>query len=514
MLDTTRLLMVDDDPVDLELTKRLLSKAIRRRFQVDSAQRLNEAVEMVRSHKYDVILLDLNLPGSHGIVTLEAIRRVNDQLPIIVLSGLSDEETALRSLDYGAQDYLVKGQVTSDTLANAIRYAMQRQQLLQEIKSAKELLEKKNRRLAEMYETAHRFVDNVSHEFRTPLTVIKEYTSLMRDGLVGAITGDQGRLLDVVNDRADDLNTMVDDMLDVGKLETGKLGVWRRACAVADIVEGLRPSLERKATIKGVTFTIEVDEDLPEIYCDDEKVGRVIINLTVNAIKFCREGGLVRVAATRDPRSSGVLIAVMDNGPGIDAAHREEIFERFKQLNTNVRSSCKGFGLGLNIAKELVDLNFGEMDLQSTVGRGSTFTFTLPPARPAEVLRRYIHRVKHLSDGAQQVSAITACVDEVSGAQAGGDVDWYLNRLLRRNDLVFRLDSCHWLLIIAANKDELGHFLDAATTTRRDIDRNRPQGPLPAIEMQPAGTWQLDDGDSNLWTALCACVEPREATHA
>jgi signal transduction histidine kinase len=513
MHKTARVLIVDDDPVDLELTRRLLAGGLRLRFQVESAQGLDEAVEIMRGRKYDVMLLDLNLPSSYGLSTLAAIRRENDQLPIIVLSGLSDEETALRSLDHGAQDYLVKGQVTADMLVNAIRYAIQRQQLLQEITSAKELVEKKNQRLAEMYETAHRFVDNVSHEFRTPLTVIKEYASLVRDGVAGAITDDQSRFLDIVSDRADDLNTMVDDMLDVGRLEAGRLGAWRKNCTVADIVGRLRPSLEKKATIKGITLTIEVDRDLPEVYCDDEKVGRVIINLTVNAIKFCQENGLVRITAAEEPYSAGVLIAVTDNGPGIDAAHQDAIFERFKQLNTNARSSCKGFGLGLNIAKELVDLNFGEMGVQSTVGQGSTFTFTLPPARPLEVMRRYLHRMKNIPGSAQQVSAITAKIDEVSDPHAADDVDSCLNSLLRRNDLLFRLDSRQWLLVIAANKDELNYFLAAAGKTLRDIDRNRPQGPLPEIEMRTEGTWRLDHRDSDLWMALRPSLEPREVTH-
>ena len=229
MAKAIHVLVVDDDPVDLELTRRLLTASTRMHFIMETATHLRQAIQLLRSGHHDVLLLDLNLPGSHGLATLDMVRAETGELPIVVVSGGSDEETALRSLDHGAQDYLIKGNVTSEMLVNAIRYAIQRQQLLQEITNAKELLEKKNQRLAELYQTAHRFVDNVSHEFRMPLTVIKEFTSLIRDGLAGTVTDEQRRYLDIVGDRDDDLNLMVDDMLDVSKLEAGLLGAWRRA---------------------------------------------------------------------------------------------------------------------------------------------------------------------------------------------------------------------------------------------------------------------------------------------
>jgi hypothetical protein len=396
-------------------------------------------------------------------------------------------------------------------LVNAVRYAMQRQQLLQEITSAKALVEKKNKRLAEMYETAHRFVDNVSHEFRTPLTVIKEYTSLLRDGVVGAISDEQRGFLDIVNDRADDLNTMVDDMLDVGRLEAGRLGAWRKNCTVAEIIGSLGSALKRKAQVKGVELTIDVCDGLAEVYCDEEKAARVIVNLTVNAIKFCQPGSHVRIAAVNDERC-GVRIAISDDGPGIDQAHRDEIFERFKQLHTDVRSSCKGFGLGLNIAKVLVDLNFGEMDLQSTLGQGSTFSFTLPPAEPLKVIERYLERVKCLSQQEQQVSVLTASIVATADASSADDVDWYLNSLLRRNDLLFRLCTNQWLLVIAATAPDLEAFQASAKSMLRDINRNRPQGPLPQLDMSMEGTWPLADGEAELWGALHEKLEP-EAAH-
>ena len=147
--------------------------------------------------------------------------------------------------------------MTPDGLACSIRYAVHRQRsvsenerLVKDLQESREQLEKKNRRVSKLYRTVHRFVDNVSHEFRTPLTVVKEYVSLMREGLLGPLNDEQRRFLDVVNDRADDLNHMVDDMLDVSKLEAGILTIYRMNARLSDIVKHVRVGLERRAASK------------------------------------------------------------------------------------------------------------------------------------------------------------------------------------------------------------------------------------------------------------------------
>lgn len=513
MSRSIRVLVVDDDLVDLQLTRRLFAGAPAGRFHLASAERLEEAIRKLGTESYDVLLLDLNLPGSNGLATLEAVRSVTDEVPVIVLSGLDDEETALRSLDHGAQDYLVKGQFTPAMIVNAVRYAISRHQLLHEIKSAKELLERKNRRLAEMYDTAHGFVDNVSHEFRTPLTVIKEYTSLMRDGLAGDLTPEQREFLDIVNDRADDLNTLVEDMLDVGRLEHGRLGVRRRHCTVEEIISRVRPSLERKAAIKGVDLSMHIDPDTPAVYCDDEKAGRVIINLTVNAIKFCQKDSQVRIIAGPDGQLGGATVSVADNGPGISPMYREEIFERFKQLHVDTRSSCKGFGLGLNIAKALVDLNFGEIYVESTIGQGSTFTFTLPPAIPRKVVERYLQHLKTSVSCIRNVALIVADIEE-DNQSAADDITAYLDGLLRRYDLLLQLDACRWLLVSATDETELTSFLAGAEETLRELNRNRPQGPLPRIKMRSEGVWRVPDDENELCAVLQRHLQPQELVHA
>ena len=224
------ILLIEDNPGDADLVKKALSKG-GRHFTICHADRLSKGLDDLRERKFDVVLLDLSLPDSDGLEGLGKIHDAASELPIVMLTSLESDEVAMDALDEGAQDYLIKDRVTTEVLERTIRYAIHRQQsraeikrLLTEVQANQKLLEKKNRRLAKLYKMANRFVDNVSHEFRTPLTVIKEYVSLLREGIVGEVDEEQARMLDTVGDRADDLNNMVDDMLDVSKLEAGVFG--------------------------------------------------------------------------------------------------------------------------------------------------------------------------------------------------------------------------------------------------------------------------------------------------
>ncbi|MCA9223920.1 MAG: response regulator, partial [Planctomycetales bacterium] len=186
----------------------------------------NDALRRLARSTFDVALVDLS-PFEEAITTLRDIRRAAPDMPIVALTCHVDEHQALEVLKLGVQDHLFKTEVSAKLLVRSLRFAVERNRAdtleslnrklvaaERSLQEAKEQLETKNRRLAELYRTAHEFVDNVSHEFRTPLTVIKEYVSLIEDGVVGDISGEQRRMLAIVEDRADDLNTMVDDMLD------------------------------------------------------------------------------------------------------------------------------------------------------------------------------------------------------------------------------------------------------------------------------------------------------------
>jgi len=513
-----RVLLIEDNPGDATLLERAMSQTSLS-FTLKVVSRLEDGLEALSAGDWDVILADLSLPDSSGLTTVRALHQHAPLVALVVLTSLASDETAMQSLDEGAQDYLVKDHITPEILERAVRYAIQRQRnaemhrLVQQLKASERILEQKNRRLAHLYRTAHRFVDNVSHEFRTPLTVIKEYISLLRDNVVGALNAEQKRMLDVAADRTSDLSGMVDDMLDVSKLEAGMLGLWRSKCHLADIVAHVKPNLLLKSSVKQIELTFDIPDDLPPVFCDGEKVGRVIVNLTTNAIKFCGQPGRVQLWASHDPARREILVGVTDNGEGIPEENLQEIFKRFRQLQSNPRGSTSGFGLGLNIAKELVHLNLGEINVKSAPGNGSTFWFTIPVAEPREVLRRYSERISNFRNGSSVVSLVAATVEIPAESTVADDVNTFLNTLLRRSDLVLRIDQNFWLLCVACEESDLHRIFERAEETRKKINRNRPGDILPPITFEPRGTWNVADEGDQMLGEVERMMKEREVQH-
>lgn len=499
-----RVLLIEDSPSDTDLICHALSNGC----SVTAHDNLTEALQQKDLAAFDVALCDLTLPDASGIECVERLTDAAPDLPIVLLTGCEGDEVALQTLNAGAQDFLVKQDifqsmaVATITLKRALSYAVQRQhsvsqqqQLVKELQVSQTLLEQKNKRLADLCDTAQKFVDNVSHEFRTPLTVIKEYASLIRDGIVGEVNEQQHQMLNVIEDRGDDLNNMVDDMLDVSKIEADMVGAWRKACTLPEIVDHIMPALERKAAVRDVAFEVDLPTNLPEVWCDAEKAGRVIINLVVNAIKFCGEKGKVRLWAESDPVNQEVTLRISDNGPGIPSDQLASIFERFSQPVTSVRQSTKGFGLGLGIAKELVDLNLGQMSIESTEGIGSTFGFSLPHNVPAEVLKRQLSKIRNQHGAESEICCVEVSIDPAVCDRDRRDAGILLQQGLRMNDQVFAGEPDHWLLVLHLPAMEIDGYLQRLQDEHQAISRNRPNGPLPLLAIELRGQWRL--GETN-----------------
>ena len=517
--DLIEILLIEADHGNADLVKTELSKSSRP-FGIRHALCFVEAQEALRERDFDVVLLDLSLPDGDGLEGIERLRHIAPKTPVVVLTASACDRVSERALDKGAQDHLFKEQCSTEMLERTVRFAIRRQKnraeterLLAEVQAKLKLLEKKNRRLARLYKTGNRFVDHVSHEFRTPLTVIKEYVSLLREGIVGEVDEEQARMLDIVGDRADDLNNMVDDMLDVSRLEAGMLHVCRKNRRILDIIRHVRAGLERKAVVENVILDFAVDDSLPEVYCDAEKVGRIIVNLTVNALKFCGSPGIVNVWARRDPSRRDVLIGVTDNGPGIDREGLTHIFHRFRQVGPQTKGSTAGYGLGLGIAKELVDLNFGEMRVESELGKGSTFSFTIPIADPQEIMRRHLAHLNRRHTRSAKVSLMTAEIGDDVAPELADDADSFLNYLLRANDLLFRLGQRRWLVVLSNGKHSTDEFFARVEKETREANRNRPRGPLPEIEFRREGAWQASSESEEILARMEESFKPSEAIH-
>ncbi len=300
-----------------------------------------------------------------------------------------------------------------------------------QLAESNEELDRKNAALDELAETALRFTDDVAHELRTPLAVISEFASIISDGISGEVSPEQVRYLGFIIEASRDLAGLVDDFLDSSKLRAGSLRVDRQVHEVRALIDSVQAMIESRAAHKDVAVTIDVAGDLPSVYVDGDKVRRTVINLAINAIKFSRQGDSIalRAKATDD---GGVQISVQDHGSGMSPAELESVFERFQQCAEGRVNTTKGFGLGLAIVHELVQLNMGRVSVESQPRLGSTFSFTLPGADVETVLAWY-GRLTRERNSSADVTALR--VRFADGREASDELDIFLSASLRPHDL-------------------------------------------------------------------------------
>jgi signal transduction histidine kinase len=364
----TNVLLIEDNPGDADLVRLRLIEC-KTPVSVKYVTRLSAGLESLSRETPSVVLLDLNLPDSRGAETFRRVMEHAPNVPVVVLSGQDDEVLAMKAVHQGVQDYLIKGDISSKHLERAIRYAVERQGLLRALEiSQKQQLEFKNQ-----------FLSHVSHELRTPLTCIHQYVSLLVDELAGPLLPDQIDHLKTIQKSVNQLHAMIRDLLEATRAEGGKMRIEPRCVSLGELVHQAIAMMRPMADEKKIGLEIGLDQRLPLVHADPDRVLEVLINLVDNAIKFTSaEGSIMVQASIVDPDPGYAYISVSDTGRGIGPAAKALIFERLYQDPDSVDDHRAGLGLGLFISREIVQLHEGRIWVSSEPGQGSTFTFTIP----------------------------------------------------------------------------------------------------------------------------------------
>jgi signal transduction histidine kinase len=224
----------------------------------------------------------------------------------------------------------------------------------------------------------------MSHELRTPLNAILGYTELLNDGIYGDLPQKAGDVMARIDRSGKHLLGLINDVLDLSKIEAGQLELTLADYALAEVVNAVVTQVESLAAEKRLILQATVAQSLPAGRGDERRLAQVLLNLVGNAIKFT-EVGSVRIVAYRD--GDAFVVSVADTGPGIAEADRQRIFEEFQQADTSSTRKKGGTGLGLSIARRIVELHGGRIWVESTVGRGSTFSFRIPMRVERQVAR-------------------------------------------------------------------------------------------------------------------------------
>ena len=414
------LLLIEDNPGDARLVREHLADAASGQvFRLDHAATLAEAKSLVESGvSRDIVLLDLSLPDSFGLETLARWQVIAPKLPVIVLTGSDDEALAVAAVREGAQDYLVKGRIDGAVLVQAIRYAIERKLVQEDLREAKNGLERRvEERTAELLTTnaqlqseiaertlaqqraaellqreqvARAEVENVnrskdeflailSHELRTPLNAILGWSEILRSGDASAEEVQEG--FQVIDRNARAQARLVEDVLEVSRIICGKVRLSIAPVDLTMVVEAALASARPAAAAKNIRLNQDIHDVPPEVPGDAVRLQQVIWNLLSNAIKFTPKHGEVTVRAART--GDRLVIEVADTGIGIKTDFLPFVFDRFRQSDGSITRSHGGLGLGLSISRHLVEMHGGTISATSNgEGQGSVFTAALPLSFP------------------------------------------------------------------------------------------------------------------------------------
>ena len=233
-----------------------------------------------------------------------------------------------------------------------------------------------NARLEQASKAKSEFLANMSHELRTPLNAILGFTEMLTDGLYGAVPAEFAEPLADIQTNGKHLLRLINDVLDLSKIEAGRMELALSEYSASDVVTSVRASLRSLAEEKGLHFRVVVDDGLPEIvYGDPKRVTQCLFNLAGNALKFTKQGG-VTIRAARDGDS--VRYSVTDTGIGIPEDQLGAVFTEFRQIDSTITREFGGSGLGLSITKKFVEMHGGRIWVESRLNQGSTFHFTIP----------------------------------------------------------------------------------------------------------------------------------------
>jgi signal transduction histidine kinase len=411
--------LVVDDNADM---RSYLSRLLGAQYVVRTESNGLAALAAIRKRRPDLVVSDAMMPGLDGFALLRALRSdiTTEAVPVILVSARAGEDSTLEGLEAGADDYLVKPFSARELLARVRtqleiarvrRGAAERMRLLREAESARtdaesmaERIASTNEELARALQAANEarafaeaanrskseFLATMSHEIRTPINAIIGYTQLLSMGIVGPITDEQSAQLDRIAASGRHLRELIDDILDLSRIEAGRLTVGSTVGIAGETVDAALALVRPQAQAKGIAVSEQCEGSPDAAYLGDaHRVEQVLVNLLSNATKFTPSGGRVTVhcgslrrptvdieAASTD--GDWVYFAVEDTGEGIAPEMLERIFQPFVQGEGGYTRSHPGTGLGLTISRRLARLMGGDLTVESVQGEGSRFTLWMP----------------------------------------------------------------------------------------------------------------------------------------
>ncbi|MBN3938828.1 hybrid sensor histidine kinase/response regulator [Nostoc sp. NMS9] len=386
---TIHILLVEDSASDAHLLHRIFINADQEQWQMLHVERLSEAIEASRENsastldnsqigsrkqrRFDLVLLDLSLPDSIGLDTLKEFKAAVPDIPVVVLTGVDNEDLALQALAEGAQDYLVKDKITIQRLVRAIRYAIERSEILNQLRESEERTRQALAKEQELNELKSNFVAMVSHEFRTPMTTIRTAVDILEYSSNKLTDVRRTKYFDRIQNAINQMLNLLDEILFLSKTEAAKLEYKPTLLNLENFCSELTDILQLNAGSKhSIIFTFQGESAQAQM--DEDLLNCILTNLISNAIKYSPENDTIWFDLICKDHLA--IFQIRDRGMGIPLKDQTHLFQTFyRASNVGV---IQGTGLGLTIVKKCVELHGGHIQLESEQGVGTTVIVTLP----------------------------------------------------------------------------------------------------------------------------------------
>ena len=373
-----RILVVDDEESVRILLKRTLTEA---GYDVVTAANGQEALDKVSQLQVRVVLSDIKMPGISGIEVLRKLTADHPDICVIMATAVTDTQTAIDIMKLGAYDYISKP-FNRDDLVMRVRKAIEKLELEEKIKESTAELEVAMRSAQVANQAKSDFLASMSHELRTPLTSILGLSEVLQEEYFGKLNSKQKQYLNDIQESGQHLLLLINDILDIAKVEAGKMELELGPVVVKELLENSLIMIKEKAGKHNIKLDVDLAPEIKglKIQADERKLKQIIFNLLSNAVKFTPDGGRIQLGASCEDEK--LAVAVADTGIGISLEKQEKVFQEFYQVEAGLKDKTPGTGLGLPLSRKMVEMHGGEIWCESEgEGKGSRFVFTIPLER-------------------------------------------------------------------------------------------------------------------------------------
>ncbi len=380
-------LVLDDDANILNLCAHLFKD---QPFDVFTTSDHHIAMKMIEAEDIKVLLSDNNMPNISGVEFLRQVKEKKPDIIRILFTGHADVQIAEDAINKSAVYRLLNKPLDLKELLRIVEDAIEKFDLIRKNQELTEHVRKRNADLEALgvklqtgYEAQRQFTSTVSHELRTPLASIKSSIDILNTEAPGKLSVDQKVFIKRVKTNIDRLARLINDVLDLSKLESGKMVMNFMPLCLSDQVKEIADMNTAVVQSRGLTLETELGKDLPMVLADKDRLTQVFSNLISNALKFTRKGSITFIVSASDNKN--VMFSIRDTGIGIKEDDIPKLFEKFQQVG-GASLQVGGTGLGLAICKEIIAAHGGRIWVESAFGKGSTFHFTIPVKRDRPVI--------------------------------------------------------------------------------------------------------------------------------